>query len=289
MSISSIQSNINRIQREISELHKKLALEQSNETKAIGKINQAQLAISRSSSISTLQTKMRELERLNAEIAKFNTRKAEINKKLASKTSELFRYQSQLQKEEEYQLKKQNELQKKIDKERLDRQKQLTQQLNQYKSEVKSISVDRKIQLPEIIPEQKYDVFISHASEDKDDFVRPFAEELINKGVNVWYDEMTLKWGESLRQNIDKGLVNSRFGVVVLSKSFINKEWTQYELNGLITSEINGGNGILPIWHDISKDEILKYSPSLADKLALNTTAYTVQEIAGELLNLLGK
>lgn len=287
MSISSTQSSINRVQREISDLHKKLALEQSNETKAIGKINQVQLAISRSSSISTMQTKMRELERLNAEIAKCNTRKAEINKKLASKTSELFRYQSQLQKEEEYQLKKQSELQKKIDKERLDRHKQLTQQLNQYKSEVKSISVDRNIQLPEMIQEQKYDVFISHASEDKEDFVRPFAEKLVSQGVIVWYDEMTLKWGESLRQNIDKGLVNSRFGVVVLSKNFIDKHWTQYELNGLIASEINGGNRILPIWHDISKDEILKYSPSLADKVALNTANYTVQEIVNELLNLL--
>jgi hypothetical protein len=68
-----------------------------------------------------------------------------------------------------------------------------------------------------------HDVFISHASEDKDDFVRSLANSLISHGLNVWYDEMTLRIGDSLRQKIDKGLANSRVGLVVLSPAFISK------------------------------------------------------------------
>ncbi|WP_324826162.1 toll/interleukin-1 receptor domain-containing protein [Aeromonas sp. ASNIH3] len=46
--------------------------------------------------------------------------------------------------------------------------------------------------------------------------MRPLATALINEGLNVWYDEMTLRIGDSLRQKIDKGLANSRVGLVVL-------------------------------------------------------------------------
>jgi hypothetical protein len=49
-------------------------------------------------------------------------------------------------------------------------------------------------------------LFISHASEDKEDFVRPLAETLQQLGVKVWYDEFTLKVGDSLRRKIDSGL-----------------------------------------------------------------------------------
>src|SRR5690606_41724243 len=65
---------------------------------------------------------------------------------------------------------------------------------------------------------REHDVFISHASEDKDEIVRPLAIALRNAGLSVWYDEFELKIGDSLRQKIDKGLSKSRFGIVVLSK-----------------------------------------------------------------------
>lgn len=70
-----------------------------------------------------------------------------------------------------------------------------------------------------------YDVFISHASEDKDDFVRPLAERLRDEHIEVWYDEFTLRIGDSLRRSIDKGLAQSRFGIVVLSPSFGRNRW----------------------------------------------------------------
>ncbi|PJZ64121.1 molecular chaperone Tir [Leptospira wolffii] len=134
---------------------------------------------------------------------------------------------------------------------------------------------------------KKYDVFISHASEDKDDIVRPLAVALQNEGLEVWYDEFTLRIGDSLRQKIDQGLANSRVGLVVLSKAFIAKGWTNYELDGIITKAVSGEQILLPIWHAITKQEVIDFSPSLADKVARNTSSHTINEIASEIAELL--
>jgi len=81
---------------------------------------------------------------------------------------------------------------------------------------------------------------------------------------------------DSLRQKIDKGLANSRFGIVILSKSFISKGWTNYELDGIITRTISGEQVMLPIWHNITKQEVVNFSPSIADKFARNTALFTI-------------
>lgn len=129
----------------------------------------------------------------------------------------------------------------------------------------------------------EYDVFISHASEDKDDVVRPLANSLRDKGVKVWYDEFEMKIGDSLRRKIDKGLANSRFGIVVISKDFIKKGWTNYELDGIITKAVSGEQIILPIWHNITKKEVMDFCPSLVDKVARNTATNTIEEISTEI------
>ena len=134
---------------------------------------------------------------------------------------------------------------------------------------------------------ETHDVFISHASEDKDDFVRPLANALIEQDLNVWYDEMTLRIGDSLRQKIDKGLANSRVGLVVLSPSFIKKGWTNYELDGIVTRTVSGEQVLLPIWHNITKQQVVDFSPSLADKVARSTATHTIEEIALEIAELL--
>jgi hypothetical protein len=107
-----------------------------------------------------------------------------------------------------------------------------------------------------VIP-KAYDVFISHASEDKDDVVRELAEALRDLGLEVWYDEFTLRIGDNLRRRIDAGLASSRFGVVVLSPAFFAKRWTQYELDGLVTRELDGDQQIiLPLWHNIDRSGV---------------------------------
>lgn len=132
-----------------------------------------------------------------------------------------------------------------------------------------------------------YDVFISHATEDKDEIVRPLASALVHEGLRVWYDEFELRIGDSLRRKIDSGLARSRFGVVVLSHSFFAKNWTQYELDGLVTREMTGEQTILPLWHKITKSEVMAQSPSLADKVARNTSDFTVDEIAHEIADVI--
>lgn len=126
----------------------------------------------------------------------------------------------------------------------------------------------------------RWDLFISHASEDKQGFVRPLANVLTRFGLRVWYDEFTLKLGDSLSRSIDMGLAKSQFGVVVLSPHFIEKDWPEYELRGLTAKEIGAGKVILPVWHNLSRTDVLAFSPTLADKLAINTLGKTPLQVA---------
>ena len=64
-------------------------------------------------------------------------------------------------------------------------------------------------------PALQWDAFISHAWEDKESFVRPLAHALTALGATVWYDEFSLKLGDSLSASIDRGLAGSRYGIVV--------------------------------------------------------------------------
>jgi PAS domain S-box-containing protein len=137
--------------------------------------------------------------------------------------------------------------------------------------------------------ECEYDAFICHASEDKNTVARPLAEKLKEFGFSIWYDECTLEIGDSLRRSIDKGLVNSRYGIVILSPAFFKKEWPQYELNGLTAREIKGKKVILPVWHRIEKADIEIFSPPLADKVAGNTLHQSLAEIARQLSIVLRK
>jgi len=132
-----------------------------------------------------------------------------------------------------------------------------------------------------------YDAFIAHASEDKAGFVRPLANALGKMGFQVWYDEFELRVGDSLRQSIDKGLINSRFGIVVLSPAFFAKNWPKYELNGLTARELEGHKVILPVWHNITRNDVLQFSPSLADKVAVVSRGRTSKAVARELAKVL--
>ena len=137
-------------------------------------------------------------------------------------------------------------------------------------------------------PNEEYDVFVSHAYEDKESFVDEFVAALRNQGLKVWYDTDKLKWGSSLREEIDRGLTKSKYGVVVLSPNYINEDkyWTKAELNGLFQVETINGKTILPIWHNLTKKQVVEYSPIIADRKAMTTALMTPEEIAAELKRL---
>lgn len=134
----------------------------------------------------------------------------------------------------------------------------------------------------------RWDLFICHASEDKNGVARPLAEAFIREGLRVWYDEFTLTVGDSLSRSIDYGLANSRFGVVILSPSFFRKEWPRRELDGLTAKEIHFGKTILPVWHNVDRSYVLRFSPILADKLAISTSK-GLDNVVAEILKSISK
>lgn len=119
----------------------------------------------------------------------------------------------------------------------------------------------------------QWDVFICHASEDKDEVARPLAELMEGRGFTAWYDEFSLRMGDSLRRAIERGLSRCRFGIVVLSKDFFAKEWPQRELDALVEREVRTKRKIiLPVWHRVDYSQVAKFSPLLADRKAVSTT-----------------
>ena len=132
-----------------------------------------------------------------------------------------------------------------------------------------------------------WDVFVCHATEDKDDFARPLARELEKRGLTVWFDEWELKVGARVRRSIDDGLAQSQYGVVVISPRFFEKQWAQQELDGLSARESDGRDLILPVWHNIGAAAVRAHSPTLADRMATDSSK-GVEAVADELVRAMG-
>lgn len=114
--------------------------------------------------------------------------------------------------------------------------------------------------------------FISHDSRDKDLIASKIANELQNRLCSVWYDEYSLKLGDSLRESIEKGLKECKKCVLILSPNFLNNSgWTKTEFNTIFTREIiETKNLVLPIWAGVEKKEIYEYCPILVDRVGAN-------------------
>ena len=131
---------------------------------------------------------------------------------------------------------------------------------------------------------KRWDVFISHASEDKESIASPLAEALQRAGLRVWIDKQEIRLGDSIRQRIDEGLAHSRFGVIILSPAFLEKVWTQRELGGLMAIEEAGQKVLLPVWHQVTKADVVRVSPLLADRVAAETTR-GIGTVVGKIVN----
>jgi hypothetical protein len=135
------------------------------------------------------------------------------------------------------------------------------------------------------------DIFICHASEDKKGIVRPIVQALTEAGISVWYDEAEIKWGDSVTQKVNQGLKISRFVIVVLSASFVKKNWPQRELNAALNIEASTGEvKVLPllVGSEEEKKEILERYPLLNDKKYLPWNG-DLQKIVEALIDRLSK
>lgn len=131
-----------------------------------------------------------------------------------------------------------------------------------------------------------WDLFISHSSEDKPDFVDPLAGRLKELAVRVWYDRFILSPGDRLSEKIAEGLAKSRCGVLVLSKAFIGKPWPAYELSGLVNRFVEEGTRLIPIWLDVSRSEVAAFNPALADLFSIPGKLDAVHDCAMEILRI---
>ncbi|MBE1555662.1 TIR domain-containing protein [Sporosarcina limicola] len=274
MSISMLLSQIKSLETGITSINKKIDAQKLKEAKAIEKIAKAQKKSMGAKTISTISSAQREYQSASKELTSAQAEQVKLSKQLVDKSKGLTNKQSDLMKA---QAKEREQHQKAME---TLQQKALATQ----KSQIQEII---KVDTDNTFLDKKYDVFISHASEDKDDFVEPLARALQEAGIDTWYDSDQIGWGQSIRQSIDKGLINSRFCLIVLSQSFLKKYWTNYELNGIFQKDATtDGSVILPIWHNVTRDEIQKLNLTLTDMLAMNTAIHSTEDIVRSLKEL---
>lgn len=284
MNTNYYQNKINRLDEEIVELERKIAAESQIEATKNKRISTIQASINKNTSLSMYNLKMRQIERETKEIINAQKKRADFQKKLADKRRERTKYSVELQKAQN------RESQKMLQTQRIMKE-QYEQRVRELTTTLQTSTLSHNVQhnLYDQIEDVEYDVFISHATEDKKTFVEDLVNALREKAVKVWYDSLNIKWGDSLRTQIDNGLKKSAFGIVVLSENYIEKGWTQYELEGLFNIEMTQGKTILPIWHNITKQQVMNFSPTLAGRMALSSALMTPDEIAEEFVKLLNK
>ena len=282
MNSSYYQNRINQLDKEIADLETKIAAESKIEADKSMRIINTQKSITKYTSASTASMKMRQIEGYNREIARAQQKRADLQKKQADKRSQRAKYAIDLQREIEKENKKNLLEQKKMQDMYEQKVEALTKSLNEALASNQSST-----NLYNQADKSEYDVFISHASEDKEPFVEELVHALRDRGIRVWYDSLNIAWGDSLRSQIDNGLKRSTFGIVILSENYIKKGWTQYELEGLFNIEMTKGKTILPIWHNITKQQVMDFSATLAGRKALTTATMTADEIADTFVELI--
>jgi hypothetical protein len=135
---------------------------------------------------------------------------------------------------------------------------------------------------------ESWDVFMSHASPDKP-YVRGLVKALRDGGVTVWFDEDHIEWGESVPREIRKGLLNSRYGIVVLSEAYLaERKWTEHEFQGLLARETLDTTVILPIWHKVTEEDVKKYDAPLTLRRAKISETDAYPDIVASIQRKLG-
>jgi len=122
------------------------------------------------------------------------------------------------------------------------------------------------------LKEGQYDLFVSHAIEDKTSIANALTKALLQQGLRVWYSGQHLVLGQSVTHTINQGLLGSSYGLVLISPAFLSSRWTMKELEAMVSMETCGEIEILPVWHEVDFDTVRQTLPTLADKFALRTS-----------------
>ena len=277
MSVDYYQRSVNSLDKDIAALEKKKAEVDKKYAERSSKISSTQKSITSRTSASIAASKMKQISDWESDRAKKSAESADLGKKIAEKRQKRNDAYLKLQKAQQDEQKKQNR-----------EMKRMQESYESRIAQLQSMAIPSGVNISSTVDEEEnvqYDVFVSHAWEDKESFVEEFVQELQKLNLRVWYDKKQIKWGDSMRAKIDEGLRKSKFGVAVLSPDYIKegKYWTKAELDGLFQLESVNGKMLLPVWHNLTKKEVMAYSPIIAGKLAMNTASMTPAEIAAEL------
>ncbi len=130
---------------------------------------------------------------------------------------------------------------------------------------------------------KEYSVFVSHSSDDKIEYVDDLVREMKQLGISVFYDTDVISWGDNLKEQIDKGLENCELAVIVISKNYFGKEWTEYEIQSLFNRQSKEKKKlILPILYNISKEEFNNHYPLLKNIVFKHAKSLSKQKLAEE-------
>jgi hypothetical protein len=310
MSLSQDRTKLSRLNQEIAALRAKEAGEVKKAAEAQKKVNSALDSARRATSAGMAKNYLSAADRESKNLQTAQDKQSRYSSEAAAKTKTAADLQDKIFNEEKRERKKAEnaddkrrrgeEARRKADEQRQRKANEhaasaaraMQQRITELEGQIAEHLEARASSTPPFRPlapegeEEAYDIFISHAWEDKEDFVDGLALKARNVGLRIWYDKFALQWGDSLRQKIDAGLAGSYFGIAVLSPAFFAKQWTQYELDGLMEKAVSGSGRLLPIWHKLSKDEVARHAPSLAGRLALNTSLMSADEIVAELKKL---
>lgn len=127
---------------------------------------------------------------------------------------------------------------------------------------------------------KQYDVFISHASKDKSDYVDQLNGALRKLGVSIFYDTDVISWGDNWKKTILDGTAASEFAIIVISENFFDREWTERELKEFMQRQNDNNQKIvLPLLHNITVDQFKTKYPELAEIQAIETNNLSIEQI----------
>lgn len=129
------------------------------------------------------------------------------------------------------------------------------------------------------------DIFLCHAWDDRKGAAKELHDILESKGVTVWFSEKDVLLGSSLLREIDKGLVKSRVGIVLVTplflKRIIGEGIADKELSALLARDL-----LVPIVHNTTFDDLREVSPLLGSRSGLSTIEDSMEEVAAKLAEL---
>ncbi len=267
------ETNLKRLTEKDIQLQKKLTDARKKRDLKADKI----LKLSGKRSITKID--IQKIGQYNKELLKQDKDITSLVEQIRKNTESMNRYKGRLAKEQEKQFKtmlKSMESQASTNLEYLNSYSEMSEKLNELSLDIKHSVKDKEI--------IEFDVFLSHSSLDKDIFVSELSGKLSNKGLKVFEDVKVFKIGQSQTDMMNMGILNSRFVVIFLSKNFIDSGWSQYEFKSFLNREINEKRVIiLPIWHEVSVDDVRQYNPYIVDKYAFNTSKQTLDEMVNQI------